>query len=802
MAETAEKTAPAGGSRLVFGVVMLLVALASLLLLVYVGYAEGRRTYQNLVVDKMAAQGELVQTPLNTFLRAGLPLRQFPGFSQIGKRVLSSDDTITAITVIGNDGKPVFREASGKEKAETALTVPPQNKRFTVLNKADFIHVLLPLQDRFETVGAVVVTTRRATVDTAALERFIPVGWIALGLALLFALAAMLARNRLETSRFPWLYVGFGAAFAGVAAAVVLTLVSFYAQGVQSKAQALAESLRQRLAPVAQYKLDLNDLDGLRATFLQYRRLNSDIQAIALMQGEKVRIHTDPAREGAGWSPGKDTYEFASSIGTANMRIAVALPTSVVWRAVAKNIKNFIALFIATALFAGVFLRVGRLVGGSRKSLPDGEATAASPADASVESPRAAAAIEVLKPIFFLAVFFEHLPTSFLPQTLRDAAAAGGFGTGAASWAFAAYFLCFLLVLVPATKMADRHGPRGLLWSGALLAAAGSAILALSDWFPALAAARGLSGLGQGMLLIGAQTYIVTHAPPNMRARAAAVIVFGFNGGMIAGTAIGSLLVNYIAGQGVFLLGAATGVLVALFAMVMMPRVKAETTVGGAPAAGFLRMTGKALGNFEFLRVMLLIGLPSKAVLTGIVVFAMPLVFHGMGYPPEDIGQLVMIYPCGVLLASGWISRRIDRIGGAKQALTIGALIAGGGMLIVGVTGWPGAPDLFKSGTMEPVVIGVGVFLLGLAHGFINAPVISYVASTELAQEMGANQVSSLYRVLERVGHVAGPALAGQLLLMTGGGAAAIGWAGAIMVGLGILFLLTGIGRRQAAPAG
>jgi len=791
--EAARSGAPKTGGGLLYGLIMLVVALASLWLLVYVGYAEGRRTYQKLVVDKMVAQGELVQTPLNTYLRAGLPLQQFPGFAQIGKRVLSSDRSILSITAIGGDGKPVFREARKGVKGAASLTLPPDDQRMSVEETATTIRVLLPLRDRFETVGAVVVTMPRSAVDAAARERFVPIALLAGGLAVVFALGAMVFRRRLENARFPWLYIGFGAAFAAVAAAVVFSLVSFYASGVQSKAQALAESLRQRLAPVAEFKLDLKDLDGLRETFRQYKRLNSDIQAIGLMQGDKVRIHTDPAREGTAWRHRDGTYEFASAIGAANMRIAVALPTSVVWRAVAKNIKNFIALFIATALFAGVFLRVGRVLGGSRKAAED--------ARASADTAEAATAIEVLKPLFFLAVFFEHLPVSFLPQTLRDAAASSGYGSAAASWAFAAYFLCFLLVLVPATKVADRQGPRGLLWAGALLAGSGSLLLALSDWFPAMAAARGLSGLGQGMLLIGAQTYIVSHAPANMRARAAAVIVFGFNGGMIAGTAIGSLLVNYIAGQGVFLLGAATGAVIALFALTMMPRMEGTASEGGAPAAGFFQMSRRALANFEFLRVMFLIGLPSKAVLTGVVVFAMPLVFHGMGYPPEDIGQLVMIYPCGVLLASGWISRRVDRLGGARQALTIGALVAGGGMLIVGLTGLAEAPAFLKTGTLEPVTIGVGIFLLGLAHGFINAPVISYVASTPLAQEMGANQVSSLYRVLERVGHVAGPALAGQLLFMTGGGPIAIGWAGAAMVVLGILFLLTGFGRRQRATA-
>ncbi len=75
-------TAPlaAGRSRLADFAVMLAVALASLLLLIYFGHGEASRTYPRFLAEKMAAQGALIQTPLETFLRAGLPLRQFPGF--------------------------------------------------------------------------------------------------------------------------------------------------------------------------------------------------------------------------------------------------------------------------------------------------------------------------------------------------------------------------------------------------------------------------------------------------------------------------------------------------------------------------------------------------------------------------------------------------------------------------------------------------------------------------------------------------------------------------------------------------
>ncbi len=46
--------------------------------------------------------------------------------------------------------------------------------------------------------------------------------------------------------------------------------------------------------------------------------------------------------------------------------------------------------------------------------------------------------------------------------------------------------------------------------------------------------ARGLTGLGQGILFIGVQTYILAKAHRDSRTKANGIIVHGFQGGMIS----------------------------------------------------------------------------------------------------------------------------------------------------------------------------------------------------------------------------------------------------------------------------
>ena len=72
------------------------------------------------------------------------------------------------------------------------------------------------------------------------------------------------------------------------------------------------------------------------------------------------------------------------------------------------------------------------------------------------------------------------------------------------------------------------------------------------------------------------------------------------------------------------------------------------------------------------------------------------------------------------------------------------------------------------NGMLSTAVVIAGVISVGIAHGFINAPVVTHVAHSELARQIGANSATTAYRFLERIGHVVGPVLVAQLFLIWG----------------------------------
>lgn len=749
---------------LVDAAILLAVAALSLLLLGYIGHSEAGRIYPRFLTQKLAAQADLVRSAMDTYLQAGLPLKQFVGFATLAEPILASDHGIASLTVHDRLGRAVFTAGD-----QTIRLLPSIEDGTTEIRQNDrFTQVALPLKSRFEIVGTVAITMRNETVTAQLDAAFRPLAVLGGGLALGFAIAAAgLAR------RPTWVSAAYGVTFLAMAAAVVTTLVSLYADGAQSKAQALANSLGQRVGTLLEHGLKIDDVEGLDRTFGDYRRLNPDIAAAGLILGDRTRIHTDPTHEGRPWVSASGTYDYIVTLREEPpLRVAVALPADVVYRQVGRAVKNFTALFLASALLAGLFLQ---LATGARQS---------STPQAGVNDDRV---MRLVAPVFFLAVFAEHLMYPFLPRLLQGVAADAGLSAGFASALFMTYFLFFALSLIPCGQLTERFGPKPVVLVGALTVVCGLAVLSGSRELWPVIVARALCGIGQGAVFIAAQSYLLAAAAPGRKTQAAALIVSGFQGGMIAGAAIGSLLVVYVGPGGIFLAGTAIGAGVLAYAAFLLPALGG----GAKPAGSLLRMlgalwrdVGRAVTDLDFLKTMLTVGMPSKAVMTGVIVFALPLLLGQLHFDQEDIGQVIMLYGVGVLIASSLIARLVDRTGGTTPVLFGGSLIAAGGLAAIGLIG------LADAGFLQLGVLLLATLMIGAAHGCINAPVITHVAESELARRIGGSQATATYRFLERLGHVGGPMLAGQLMLIAGPAPIVLVWIGAGLACCALLFLL------------
>jgi MFS family permease len=780
------------GRFVVQAIPAILVLVLSTCLLLYLGYSEARRGYPRLELDKLNAQGAIVKSSLDSFLLAGLPLKQFPGFEPLTTPLLQSDSTIAAIYVTDSAGQPVFRNGPGAAALPDLAAVhasPDEvaDSGYHVGETDTAYLVSLDLRSKFEQVGQLRLMLPKAVITQRINDSFLPMGGAVL---LLLALYAVLVW-RLSPGQERWINIAYVLAFVLVAGLVIGTLVNLYTYGIQRKVDSLSESLYVRLQAPLTMGLNLQDFVGIDQLFADYRQRNPDLAYIALTEGSTVRVAA-PQGLGSVWSATPNGYEFDRQLAAPSgasgqvLTVRVGVPYSVIYNRLWRSVKNFTALLLASILVSTLFVQL-------RSAFASGRIRQA-------QGVPAAILLRLVGPLYFLSVFADSLNNSFLPQHFRDLAQTQGLDSEWAAALFTIYFLTYALALVPAGRFSDRYGIRPLFLAGVGLTTVHLLILALTRNFYILFLSQALDGLGQGMLFIAVQAYILHVSEDRRRTQGAAIIVFGYNGGVFSAVAIGGLLAADpgIGRTGVFLLGAVLSVLVLGYVRFFIPAfapVPAALPSAAGPTAGQSQWR-RAFQDGAFLKTAFLIGIPTKIIMAGLISATLPILLARQQYATEDIAQILMFYSAGVLLTSQVVARIADRRGSTGGFLLAGTLASALGLGLTGLMGWAGLDAIWPY--LSTVTLIGGLLILGIAHGFIQAPVITYVAGTPLAAQIGRASAISLYRLSERIGNVGGPLLISQLLLWNQENPVTLSWIATAFLLFAVLFAL---GRRNPEPA-
>ena len=97
--------------RLTDSMTMLIVCGLSLFLVVYVGFGEAQRTFTQFHVEKLHAQGQILQTAMSGYLRAGLLLVGFDGIPEARRAVAAGRIDATVAQRPGEMGREAVRSA-------------------------------------------------------------------------------------------------------------------------------------------------------------------------------------------------------------------------------------------------------------------------------------------------------------------------------------------------------------------------------------------------------------------------------------------------------------------------------------------------------------------------------------------------------------------------------------------------------------------------------------------------------------------------------------------------------------------
>ncbi|MEU6269592.1 MFS transporter [Saccharopolyspora shandongensis] len=352
----------------------------------------------------------------------------------------------------------------------------------------------------------------------------------------------------------------------------------------------------------------------------------------------------------------------------------------------------------------------------------------------------------------FLAVLFDGFDSASLSFVLPSLAEQWGIVAAAFTPAVVITNIGVVLGYLASGTLGVRMGLRWLLLTGVVTFAVGSLATALVlplESVTMLSVARGLTGLGLGVVLPGAVSLATAHNPVNQRQLVSVAVTLGLAaGGTVAGV-FGSKLLNSVGATGVFWIGGGLPLVLAAVMWRGLPDTAGESQKSTEEAqrearvdrlfAPGLRATTTLLWSFAFLVFIASYTLQSWV----------PTLLTGYGFSPSEAPIGLAFLSFGGVLGGIVLLSLAARIGIAP------ALVV---MPIVGVLSMLAAATLGMSDlTLLFVLGGAGAGLTASQIGQLTLAVTLYEPGTRTT---GVGWAAAL----GRFGSIVGPGVAGVLL--------------------------------------
>lgn len=369
----------------------------------------------------------------------------------------------------------------------------------------------------------------------------------------------------------------------------------------------------------------------------------------------------------------------------------------------------------------------------------------------------AVAALDHIRWPFFLLIFADSLSLSFFPVFVGqfytpDMAVARTFVIGLP---ISVFMFTWALSMPWAGMWSDRVGHRKAFVAGAAVTTVGLVLTAFSQSLYDLLLWRSLTALGYGLVFITTQSYVSNNTPPAQRTRGMAVFLSSFFAGSLSGSAIGGILADRLGYAPTILL---SGLLSAAAALFVLRFLHTNT---GTPAASRKNLSFNdfklLLRNKKFVAITFLAAVPAKIALTGFLYYTAPLYLKLLGNNQSTTGRVMMAYGLAIIVLSPFVAKLADRFGRLRWFITLGGYAAAGAMFIV---------YAFDS----TVGLLAAITLLGIAHAIGVSPQLALINDfcKEVVQEVGSGTATGIFRLIERLGNVCGPVIAGLLISQFG----------------------------------
>jgi predicted MFS family arabinose efflux permease len=179
-------------------------------------------------------------------------------------------------------------------------------------------------------------------------------------------------------------------------------------------------------------------------------------------------------------------------------------------------------------------------------------------------------ALIVLAAIGFTAITTELLPSGLLPQISADfrvSEATAGYLT-------AGYAAIIVVTVIPLSLLLSRVPRHYLLIALILFFAASNALVGVVSDFGAAMGSRLVGGIAHGLLWSAMAPFVARIVPAHKVGKALAIVFSGNSLGLAIGAPVGTALGNIVGWRAAFLVLAASGVVLALLAVWLLPPVR------------------------------------------------------------------------------------------------------------------------------------------------------------------------------------------------------------------------------------
>ena len=387
----------------------------------------------------------------------------------------------------------------------------------------------------------------------------------------------------------------------------------------------------------------------------------------------------------------------------------------------------------------------------------------------------------------FLFMFSEELSRSFLPLYVRDLyEPVAGLSVAMVVGLPITVFMATVALMTPVSGiLTDRYGARRVFLLAVLPVMAGYAGACFAHGIYDFLVWRALSAVGYGMIFIASQAYIAQSTTAGSRAQGMAIFVGAVAAAGICGPSIGGIIADRIGFRLTFLVSLALALAAAWIVYVALDD---QHPAAGQRRRGLrLRDVGILMRDFRFVAVVLFAAIPGKLILAGFLFYLAPLFLFELHNSQPAIGRIMMTYGIATVVLAPLVARWADRLGRHAAFVGLGGIVSGLGCVLVY---WHS-----ESWAVLVAIVGLGI---GQAAALPNQLAVIHEIALDYDRSLGSATVLAAYRLLERLGTVAGP-LVVAAFLGNFGYPTATAATGALVILCSLVFALSRLRRPEAA---